>query len=93
MKKFIYLLLLLCVFLVGMEIGVPSKASQSKEIQEKIDDFEDEIANPNNKYKPGEDNPTIVPNITNSIAKTGEKAIAGLFDFSFNFLDSLIRNR
>ena len=88
MKKIFYGFLLLCALFIGMELGVTSRDTISKDLDKKIDDFEEEITNPNNDYKPGQYNNRVNPNITNSIAKTGEKAINGIFDFAFGFLES-----
>lgn len=90
MRKFAYVFLILCVLFIGMELGVPSKEVTSGELNERIDNFEREITNPNNNYKPGQDNHDINPNITNDIAKTGEKAITSVFDFAFGLLESLV---
>jgi hypothetical protein len=74
-----------------MELGATSKDSKVKDLEKRIDQFEEEITNPNNNYKPGQDNDRINPNITNNIAKTGEKAINGIFDFTFGWLESFMK--
>lgn len=93
MKKFIYIFLILCALFIGMEMGVPSKDSKSRELEDKLDDFEDQITDPDNNYKPGQDNLDINPNITNNIAKTGEKAISGIFDYTFGLLESFVSGK
>lgn len=93
MKKFLYIFLIFVVLFIGMELGVPSKESTSKELEDKIDDFEDQITDPNNNYKPGQDNNEINPNITNDLAKTGERAISGIFDFTFGLLESFVKGK
>lgn len=91
MKKFVYIFLILCALFIGMELGVTSKDTKSRDLEKRIDEFEEEITNPNNNYKPGQDNTGVDPNITNSIAKTGEKAINGIFDFTFGLIESFMK--
>ena len=93
LKKFIYIFLILCALFIGMELGVTSKDTKSKELEDRIDNFEEQITDPNNNYKPGQDNTGINPNITNDLAKTGEKAISGLFDYTFGIIESFVSGK
>ena len=40
----------MCLF-IGMELGATSKDSKVKDLEKRIDQFEEEITNPNNNYK------------------------------------------
>ena len=91
MKKILVIFIVLCALFIGMELGVPSKESTGKEIQDRIDEFEGKIATPGNNYKPGEDNKDVNPNITNNLAKTGEKAITGIFEYAFGIIESAVK--
>lgn len=91
MKKVFYIFLILCALFIGMELGVPARDSTSKELDARIDEFEDNIQKPNNEYKPGQDNIRVDPNLTNSLAKTGERAITGIFEYSLGLLESFVR--
>lgn len=91
MKKVLYVfLLLICIFL-GMLITDETPGSQSKELQNDIDDFENEIVDPNNGYQ-NKNNKGVNPNFTNSIGKKGENIIDSVFDFSFNIINSILGN-
>lgn len=90
MRKFVYIFIILCVLFIGMEIGDISSDTKSKELQDRIEDFEDQITNPDNNYKPGQDNKGINPNITNDIAKTGERAITGIFEYTLGLIESFV---
>lgn len=93
MKKILYIFIILCVLFIGMELGGTTDQTKSKDLNDKIDDFEDEITNPNNNYKPGQDNNEINPNISNDIAKTGEKAISGIFEYTFGLLETFVSGK
>ena len=90
MKKLLLIFVVLCALIIGMELGAPSSDTKNKEIQDRIEDFEGKITTPGNKYIPGEDNKDVNPNITNNLAKTGEKAITGIFDFAFSLIESAV---
>lgn len=93
MKKILYIFIILCVLFIGMELGGTTDYSKSEDLNDKIDDFEDEITDPNNNYIPGQDNNKIDPNITNNIAKTGEKAISEIFEYTFKFLEKFVSGK
>jgi len=91
MKKFAYIFLVLCALFIGMEIGVLSNDTKTRELDERIDEFERQITDPNNNYQPGQDNQKVNPNITNNLAKTGEKAITSFFDYTLGIIESLVK--
>lgn len=90
MKKILLIFIILCTLFIGMELGVPTRDTTSKELQDRIDEFEGKISSPKNSYKPGEDNEDVNPNITNNLAKTGEKAITGIFEYAFGLINSAV---
>lgn len=92
MKKVLYIFIIVCILFIGFKIGEPNKENASSNIKDKIDRFEDEITNPNNKYKPDVKD-GVNPNITNDIAKSGEKIISGAFEVAFNLLENIISGR
>jgi len=90
MKKILFVFLLLCALFIGMELGSPTKESTADEINRKIGEFEKEITNPNNNYPKEKNTSAINPNITNEVAKTGEKAISSIFEYAFSIIESFI---
>lgn len=89
MKKLFYLFLLICFLLIGIKIGEPTKDTASNQLQNEIEEFEDNLADPNNEYQ-YDTKKKISPNVTNSLAKTGEDVIGGIFKFTFGILESLL---
>lgn len=89
MKKLLYLFLLVCVLLIGIKIGEPTKDTTSNKLQDEIAEFEDHLADPNDDYQ-FNTKKKINPNVTNSLAKTGENVISGVFKFTFGILESLL---
>ncbi|MDD3999707.1 MAG: hypothetical protein PHX62_02275 [Bacilli bacterium] len=91
MKKLFYIFLLACFLVFGMVIDSPDRDRNSQTIQDEIDEFEKEIGNPNNDYQP-KSNESVDPNLSNSLAKTGENIINKTFDFFLEAINSLIQN-
>jgi hypothetical protein len=88
MKKIIYTALILLILFIGVLIGDQPSGGRAKEIKDRIEDFENEITDPNNDYDYSES--IITPNGNNSIARRGDKIIKGIFDYSFGLLKGLI---
>jgi predicted PurR-regulated permease PerM len=90
MKKTLYVFLIGCILFLGILIGGPTGQTASDEIQEKIDDFEKEITDPDHDYMPDKKD-NITPNLSNSLAKTGENVLDGIFKYAFSLIDGIVK--
>lgn len=88
MKKVIYGFIILLVLFIGVLIGEEPGTNRAKDIQSKIDIFEEDITKPGNDYN-YKDN-IITKNNNNKIAKKGDSLIKGLFDLSIGILKGAI---
>ncbi|NLD26308.1 MAG: hypothetical protein GX661_03000 [Acholeplasmataceae bacterium] len=89
MKILLWLFLLFLALTLGIIIGSPDRDTVSSQIREDIEEFEEIITEPGNKYEP-ENRVDIDPNIANSLAKKGENAISAVFDMIFKAIGSLV---
>lgn len=87
MKKILIIFAFLIVLLIGVGLGNDNNLSKAKYIQDETEEFENEIAKPDNIYQPR--NQTS-GGINNRLAKVGGNIISNIFDFSFGLLDDLI---
>jgi len=87
MKKLAVIFLILMALIVGMNIGGNNTENKAAIIQEQIDEFEENITEPNNEYY-NSDNYAI--GINNKIAKAGGNALSKAFEFSFDLLEKII---
>jgi hypothetical protein len=90
MKKLGLIFILACFLIFGMMIGSPEPSTQSERIQEEIDDFEKEIEKPGNDFQPKSQN-DVDPNLSNSLAKTGENIITDSLNFFLEAINSLVK--
>lgn len=70
MKKFILIIILIFIFLIGVSIGNES-STYNKIIDDSKEEFENEILKPNNSYEPIDLKPNegFINNIANKIDK------------------------
>jgi hypothetical protein len=106
-KKFLKYTLILIIFFIGLSMGVTfQENSRTKELQDDLRDFEDDITNPNNDYDDDftPTNPTdeddqvnddydkdVKNNVFTSLAKDGEYLIKKGISLIFEKSDDLIR--
>ena len=92
MKKPMIVFAIICILIIGVIIGRPSGKTESEKIQDKIDDFEKSLEDPNYHYEPDPQYKSKVkPNLSNSAAKGGEKIITGVFDYAFGLLEKIAK--
>jgi predicted PurR-regulated permease PerM len=90
MKKALYIFLVACIFFLGVLFGRPTGDTEADLIEDKIDKFENEITNPNGDYI-SDKKSNINPNLSNSLAKSGESVINGIFSYAFGLLDGIVK--
>lgn len=90
MKKTLYIFLIGCVLFLGILIGRPTGKTASDEIEDRIDEFEKDITDPDQNYTPDKKS-NITPNLSNSLAKTGENLLDGLFEYAFSLIDGIVK--
>lgn len=105
-KKFLKYLFILIVFFIGLSLGVNyHESNRPQEVQDELEDFEDEITNPNNNY--GSDFKPVNPNRNNNeshasgeikdnafttLGKDGEQVIKKILDGIVNSSGDLFRS-
>ncbi len=82
MKSFLYVLLILMIFTLGISIGNEDNQNKAENIQDKIEIFEDNIITNNNTISY-----SIEPNIFNKVADKCNKSLDKIID---SVLDSLV---
>ena len=75
MKYFLYIMLILIVLVVGINIGSEDTQNKAENIQNKIDEFENNITNNNDTYSH-----IIEPNIFNKLAEKCNNGLDSLID-------------
>lgn len=73
MKKLFYIVLLIAIFIIGLNIGTKGTINKNQLIDNAKDKFEEEISTPNNEYKAVNDN--YEKNLFNKSADTIDKII------------------
>lgn len=89
MKRFLVFFALLCMFFLGLALGVPNQDTAGAQLQHQLNEFEKEITTPGNDYDPVRPE-SVDPNITNALAKGGESIIEKIFDATFGLLEAII---
>lgn len=82
MKSFLYILLILIIFTLGISIGNSDDTNKAENVKDKIEIFEENIIVNNNT-----ESYNIEPNIFNKIANKCNKGIDKIID---KILDSLV---
>lgn len=88
MKKTGFVFILLCLLILGVMAGVPSSKSESEKIQEQIEGFEESLKDPNYEHSSNLKE-KVKPNLTNEIAKGGEKIVTSIFDYALRLIGNL----
>ena len=73
MKKIFYIVLLIAIFIMGLNIGTKGTINKNQLIDNAKDKFEEEISTPNNEYQAVNDN--YEKNLFNKSADTIDKII------------------
>jgi predicted PurR-regulated permease PerM len=89
MKKVIVLFLFVCLLIGGVIVGTPTEKSEGTKVKDKIEEFEENIKDPNYNYE-SKDKEKVKPNLSNDIAKGGEKIISSVFDIAIDIVNGFI---